>query len=115
MERLENKMHYCNTRQEKMIKEYRVWNDGSSQEFYIIADTPKKAVIEFTRGSIYLVDYPIHAILWKKGKELHSLKITEVAIKFRDYRGIDKYYKYGKKYNKSDLKEAKNNGKVTLD
>ena len=98
-----------------MKKEYRVWSDGSNQGHYIIADSPKKAVIEFINGSIYLIDYPVHAILWKKGNELWSLKMTEVAIHFRDYRGIDKYYKYGKKYNKSDLKEAKNNGKVTLD
>lgn len=98
-----------------MIKEYRVWNDGSPQGDYIMADTPKKAVIEFTRGSLNMVYYPIHAILWKKGKELHSLKMTEQAIKFRDYRGIDKYYKYGKKYNKGDFKEVKTNGKITLD
>ena len=108
-------MYYRERKQEKVIKEYRVWNDGSPQGEYIIADTPKKAVIEFTRGSFNMVYYPIHAILWKKGKELHSLKITEVAIKFRDYHGIDKYYKYGKKYNKGDFKEAKTNGKITLD
>ena len=98
-----------------MKKEYRVWNDGSPQGDYIIADTPKKAVIDFTSGSFNMVYYPIHAILWKKGKELHSLKMTEAAIKFRDYRGIDKYYKFGKKYVKGDFKEVKNNGKITLD
>lgn len=97
-----------------MKKEYRVWNDGSPQGNYIIADSPKKAVIEFIKNSLNMVYYPIHAILWKKGKELYSLKMTEVAINFRDYRGIDKYYKYGKKYDKGDFKEVKNNGKVTL-
>ena len=98
-----------------MIKQYRVWNDGSSQGHYIITDSPKKAAIEFTRNSLNMIYYPIHTILWKKGKELHSLKMTEVAIKFRDYRGIDKYYKFGKKYNKGDFTEVKNNSKITLD
>lgn len=108
-------MYYCERKQEKMIKEYRVWSDGSSQGHYIIADSPKKGAIEFISSSIYLVDYPVHTILWKKGKELYSLKMTEVAINFRDYKGIDKYYKFGKKYNKTDLKEVKSNAKVTLD
>lgn len=108
-------MYYCDRRQEKVKKEYRVWNDGSPQGEYMVADTPKKAAIEFTRDSFNMVYYPIHTILWKKGKRLDSLKMTEQAIKFRDYKGVDKYYKYGKKYDKGDFKEAKINGKVTLD
>ena len=108
-------MYYREKRQEKVKKEYRIWSDGSPQGHYIIADSPKKAAIEFVKDSIYLVDYPVHAILWKKGKELWSLKMTEVALNFSNYGGIDKYYKFGKKYGKSDLKEPKNNAKVTLD
>ena len=97
-----------------MKKEYRVWADGISQGHYIIADSPKKAVIEFIRDSIYIIFFPIHALLWKKGKDLYSLKMTEEALKFKDYRGIDKYYKFGKKYNKKDFDEVKTNDKVTL-
>ena len=107
-------MHYRERRQEKVKKEYRIWSNGSPQGHYIIAETPKKAAIEFIRDSIYLIDYPVHAILWKKGKELWSLKMTEVALNFKDYKGIDKYYKFGKKYDKNDLKEVKSNNKITL-
>ena len=102
-----------------MKKEYRVWNDGSPQGHYIMANSPKNAAIVFVSGcslnNMMSIHYPIHAILWKKGKKLYSLKMTEVAIHFRDYKGIDKYYKFGKKYRKEDFDEVKSNGKITLD
>jgi hypothetical protein len=93
-----------------MKKEYRIWNHESSQGHYVIADSPKKVVIEFTRNSIgFIMDlpifhYPLHTMLWKKGKDLYSLKMTEGAKKFMHYRGDDKYTKYGRKYYKKDLK-----------
>jgi len=86
-----------------MKKEYRVWNDGSPQGHYIIADSPKRAFIKFAKGPAR-VYYPVHVILWKKGKDLGSLRMTEQATKFRDYiSSANKYTKYGRKYYKKDL------------
>ena len=75
----------------KMVKEYRVWNDGSSQGHYIVADSPKKAVSVFMRG-MGIFYFPIHVILWKSGG-----RMTKEAVEFRDYRGDDKYRKFGRK------------------
>lgn len=85
-----------------MKKEYRVWNDGSPQGHYIIADSPKQAATRFIKGPAK-VYYPVHAILWKKGKGLGSLRMTEQAKEFMRYRGEDKYTKYGRKYYRKDL------------
>lgn len=68
----------------------------------MIADSPKRAVIKFVRG--LPLDFPIHAILWKKGKNSYSLKMTKEAIEFRDCSDIGKNYNYGRKYYKKDLK-----------
>jgi len=86
-----------------MKKEYRVWNDGSPQGHYIIANSPKQAFRKFAKrpATVY---YPVHVILWKKEKDLDSFRITEQATKFRDYIGsANKYAKYGRKYYKKDL------------
>ena len=85
-----------------MIKEYRVWNHGSTQGHYITGSSPKEAVYRFLMGSDRH-DFPIHTILWKTARDLGSLKMTEGAKKFRDYHGDDKYTKYGRKYYKKDL------------
>jgi len=84
-----------------MVKEYRVWNDGSSQGHYIVADSPKKAVSVFLRG--WRIPYfPIHVLLWKDGG-----RMTKQAFGFRDYRGDDKYTKFGRKYYKKDLSKRR--------
>ena len=85
-----------------MIKEYRVWNDGSPQGHYITGGSPKEAARRFLIGpGIHY--FPIHVILWKTAKDLGSLKMTEQAKKFRDYHGEDKYTRFGRKYYKKDL------------
>lgn len=69
----------------------------------MMADSPKEAVIRFIKGPAR-VYYPVHAILWKKGKDLGSLRMTGQAIKFRDYIGdANKHIKYGRKYYRKDL------------
>ena len=93
-------MYYIRGKQ--MIKEYRIWNYGSNQGYYMTGYSPKEAVLHFLMGSDRH-DFPIHAILWKTTKDLGSLKMTEQAKKFRDYHGEDKYTKFGRKYYKKDL------------
>ena len=93
-----------------MVKEYRVWNDGSPQGHYIVAESPKLAATYFNKGVAHVyyptyfnkgvahVYYPIHVMLWKKGANLWSLQMTKEAKRFMDYRGDDKYTKFGIKY-----------------
>lgn len=83
-----------------MIREYRVWEAGSTQGHYTRAKTPKEAARAIIGKTAH---YPIHVLLWKSGKSFASFKLTLGAKRFAASKAADKYSRFGTKFYKKDL------------